>query len=301
MNQPWIPEHPFGIDKARIWIEKQLPHLINPEISLLGQGWDNVVYLINQDMVLRTPQRQAALFGFLTETKNLNLVQTHLITPKPKLYEPVPKIHPYPVSISEYLKGMDPVQARIDTLSSSSAQELGKFLACLHQMNPIENLPIDPGKRGDVHFRAQKLMDLSSDLRILPFLNVSHTSIPKRLVVCHGDLHFLHVLLDSQSEVTSIIDWGDMCLGNPLIDLAIVFLLFETDNQKILIQTYLDQGGKVYHSEILGAFILALNLNRALFVYAKDQNKLDLIDFCQRQWERMLQQASLESLKRLKT
>ncbi len=46
-------------------------------------------------------------------------------------------------------------------------------------------------------------------------------------VICHGDLHVRHVLVgppDRPSpQVTGIIDWGDLCLADPAVDLSIAF------------------------------------------------------------------------------
>ncbi len=299
MTQPWIPEHPFTLDKVRLWVNRHIPDLADAHISLLGQGWDNVVYLLNEDTVLRTPQRDLALPGFIRECEALEHIQTCLRTPKPKLYDLSYDIHPYPVSVSGFLPGIDSVQLGKDVLCENSAKAMGQFLATLHQIRPKQNLPIDPSQRGDLHFRAQKLLSLTSDPLITPFLGISHITIPKRLALCHGDLHFLHVLLDSNGMPQSVIDWGDMCLANPLIDLSILFLLWDSNGQMALIQTYRELGGELIFEELLAAFILALFLNRALHLYSEDQQKIPLQLYTKRQWDRMLQNTSLESLREL--
>ena len=39
-------------------------------------------------------------------------------------------------------------------------------------------------------------------------------------VLCHGDLYCRHVLLDEQGGFAGVIDWGDVHLGHPAIDIA---------------------------------------------------------------------------------
>src|SRR6185436_19453144 len=40
--------------------------------------------------------------------------------------------------------------------------------------------------------------------------------------VCHGDLHFRHVLV-ADGRVSGLIDWIDLCRGDPALDLQLVW------------------------------------------------------------------------------
>lgn len=44
--------------------------------------------------------------------------------------------------------------------------------------------------------------------------------LPKEKHVLHGDYGFDNLLLSSTSEVTAVIDWAEMMLGDPLYDLV---------------------------------------------------------------------------------
>ncbi|HEY6325263.1 MAG TPA: phosphotransferase [Candidatus Cybelea sp.] len=44
-----------------------------------------------------------------------------------------------------------------------------------------------------------------------------------RLAVVHGDLYARHVLVDEHLRVSGVIDWGDVHLGDPALDLSIAF------------------------------------------------------------------------------
>ena len=38
-------------------------------------------------------------------------------------------------------------------------------------------------------------------------------------VVCHGDLHLRHLLVDAHGAAAAVIDWGDLCRGDPSVDM----------------------------------------------------------------------------------
>lgn len=46
------------------------------------------------------------------------------------------------------------------------------------------------------------------------------------LAVCHGDLHVRHLLVDRDGSATGVIDWGDLCLADPAVDLSIAYFGF---------------------------------------------------------------------------
>src|SRR5262249_51211727 len=39
----------------------------------------------------------------------------------------------------------------------------------------------------------------------------------------HGDLYARHLLLDESDHLAAVIDWGDVCIGDPAVDLSIVY------------------------------------------------------------------------------
>jgi aminoglycoside phosphotransferase (APT) family kinase protein len=40
-------------------------------------------------------------------------------------------------------------------------------------------------------------------------------------VLCHGDLHVRHLLVDGDGSAAGVIDWGDLCLADAAVDLSI--------------------------------------------------------------------------------
>ena len=67
---------------------------------------------------------------------------------------------------------------------------------------------------------------LIDDLRPYePLLAQVHGPLPPRAVLVHADLYVRHVLVDDASRACGVIDWGDVHLGHPGLDLALAFSL----------------------------------------------------------------------------
>lgn len=50
------------------------------------------------------------------------------------------------------------------------------------------------------------------------------TAVPPIEALCHGDLDPRHVLIDG-GHVSGLIDWGDVNVGHPAMDLGLAFAL----------------------------------------------------------------------------
>jgi aminoglycoside phosphotransferase (APT) family kinase protein len=57
-------------------------------------------------------------------------------------------------------------------------------------------------------------------------------------VICHGDLHVRHLLVDRDGSVTGVIDWGDLCLADPAVDLSIAYFAFAGRARADLLSAY---------------------------------------------------------------
>ena len=53
-------------------------------------------------------------------------------------------------------------------------------------------------------------------------------------VVLHGDLHFRHLLVDEDGALTGVIDWGDLCCGDPSIDISLLWSFFPPEGRSCL-------------------------------------------------------------------
>jgi aminoglycoside phosphotransferase (APT) family kinase protein len=94
------------------------------------------------------------------------------------------------------------------------------------------------------------------------------------LVVSHGDLHVRHVLVDSAGGATGVIDWGDLCLADPAVDLSIAYLGFAGQARADLLSSY---GRPVTARRELAARTCALSVGVALAEYAADEDRAVLL------------------------
>ena len=81
----------------------------------------------------------------------------------------------------------------------------------------------------------------------------------------HGDLYSRHLLVQAD-ELVGVIDWGDICVGDPAIDLAVVFTLLEPPARAAFWRQY----GRVSAVTRMRARYRALNHTIALLAYAHD-------------------------------
>ncbi len=70
MAHAWHQTLEINSDKAKKLIESQ-HHLSVKSITLLDEGWDNVVYLVNQELIFRFPRRE---LGVMCMKNEINLL-----------------------------------------------------------------------------------------------------------------------------------------------------------------------------------------------------------------------------------
>ena len=118
---------------------------------------------------------------------------------------------------------------------------------------------------------AQNLYDLGQSLAM-------DVNVEPLFAVVHGDLYPRHILADDQKRVTGIIDWGDVHLGHPFLDLSIAYTFLESDERETFWAAYelpvSDDMKKM-------ARLKAVNYALVLFLYghhAQDEKLIALSD-----------------------
>ncbi len=97
------------------------------------------------------------------------------------------------------------------------------------------------------------------------------------LVVSHGDLHVRHLLVDRDGSATGIIDWGDLCLADPAVDLSIAYFGFAGEARAHLLAAY---RRPVSAERELAARACAVSLAASLAEYAADDGRAPLLREC---------------------
>jgi aminoglycoside phosphotransferase (APT) family kinase protein len=279
----WDAEVEIDEVLVRDLVAEQFPDLDASTPRLLGEGWDNAVWLIEERWAFRFPRRQIAIPGVERELAVSPLLATLLPVPIPFptfVGKPSDR-YPWPFFGAPLLHGRESADAGLsDEERIELGRALGRFLRALHasstqsQVDPDESLPVDPNRRADMPARADiartwltELDDLGweprGDVDALFGAALELGPSTARAVV-HGDLHARHVLVH-QGALSGVIDWGDVCRADPAIDLVLVWSFLPPPAREAFVLEY----GPVSEEQALRARMLAVSLCGALAVYGR--------------------------------
>ena len=285
MSAPrWAGERSCTRERATALIAVAFPALRGLPVVPLAQGWDNTVYVVGDRWAFRFPRRAVALPGFRRE-----LAVLPRLSPLMPLPVPVPELvavdddpaDPWPFAGARLLPGRELADTGLDDAArTAAARAVGGFLRALHDgrtraVVDVE-LPVDPMRRGEPRARIddtrEQLQRLVADGTWAgdPAVEALLDSA-ERLgapagdpVLVHGDLHVRHVLLDQEGDAVGVIDWGDVCLADPAVDLALAFTAFAGPARAAFFQAY----GQVDAERELRARALGIRLSGLLAAYA---------------------------------
>jgi aminoglycoside phosphotransferase (APT) family kinase protein len=283
----WEAEIPVDEALAARLIGAQFPGLAGRPLRFLATGWDNAVFVVDERWAFRFPLRAVAIGGLEREVKVLPRLGPMLPAPVP---EPVhvgrpTDAYPWPFIGTRLIAGIELAAFDLDAEGRVRlGSRLGSFLSTLHAPELAERfreeLPVDPMRRADMPERGaitRKWLDEAADLGIwdrsrdaeADALILRAASAPEapRLSVAHGDLHGRHVMLTEEGEMAGIIDWGDMCLADPAVDLPLVWSSLDGPARDAFLGVY----GPVDEATELRARVLGLMLSSALAVYGRTE------------------------------
>jgi aminoglycoside phosphotransferase (APT) family kinase protein len=272
----WDAERTVDESLARRLLREQFPDLASLPIVLLSSGWDNTVLTVGDELVFRFPRREVVLSGFRLELEFLPQLAPLLPSaiPVPEFIGEPSDAFPWPFFGARMLPGVE-LCDEPETSRETIAVELAQFLRTLHRDETVQavgaGLPENWTRRADMEVRVPYVLDklaeldrlwhapehvraLIGDARSLP--------PPEPKAVCHGDLHFRHVLV-ADGRMSGVIDWIDVCRGEPALDLQIVWSVLPPDARPAFIAEY----GNVDEETLLRARVVAFHLGAALLDY----------------------------------
>ena len=274
-------------------LAEQFPELDASSAQLLGEGWDNSVWVVEERWAFRFPRRGIAIPGVERELAVLPALAPLLPAPIPMprfVGQPSDRF-PWPFFGAELLSGVEPCDAQLsDDDRAELGGELGRFLRVLHSeatldaVDPERSLPIDFNRRADMTFRVPRARENLAYLRelglwkppaVVESILTSAELLPPSsddLVLTHGDLHQRHVLI-SDSALAAVIDFGDVCLADPCIDLMLTWSLLTPGARERFFAEY----GRVTEEQLLRARVLAIVLDSMLARYAHDAGNPSLL------------------------
>jgi len=231
-------ENEITADLVEDLLREQHPDLADRRVTLGARGWDNQLWRLGSDLAVRLP--------WATQTADALLLKEHAWLPvlAPLLPLPVPvpqrlgepsERFPRPWIVTTWVPG-EPADRAPATRGAEAADALAGFLTALHQPAPAEA----PAGR---NCRGGPLADFAEDFTASLTTLTGRGLIPDPGAVraiwddavaapawegpplwLHGDLHPAN-LLTADGAFCGVIDFGDMCAGDPACDLAACWIL----------------------------------------------------------------------------
>jgi aminoglycoside phosphotransferase (APT) family kinase protein len=265
---------------ARRLLEAQVRELASLPIRSLGAGWDNTVFLVGDEWVFRFPRREIVLPGFRNEIELLPLLAPLLpvAVPVPEhVGVPSPPFE-WPFFGARLIPGVELCETPAFP-QAALARQLGRILRTLHGAETLDalgsRLPDNWTRRADMQLRVPRILEKLDELGSAwsppaPVRALLDEALglppPEPRAVCHGDLHFRHVLV-VDDRVTGLIDWIDLCRGDPALDLQLVWSVLDADARDGFVAEY----GEVDEVTLLRARVVALFLSLALLEYGRHE------------------------------
>jgi aminoglycoside phosphotransferase (APT) family kinase protein len=213
-------------------LQEQHPDLSGRPLVDVGEGWDNAVFRLGEDLAVRVPRRAASATLIEREQRWLPALSPRLPVPVPvPVRVGVPGCgYPWQWSVVPWLAGVTALGASI--ADAAFATSLSEFLVALHEpaavdapQNPWRGVPL-ASRAPSVHEyvdRADRLVDRAAVLSTWQHA-VSATTWSRPLVWIHGDLHPGNLLVH-QGRLSAVIDFGDLTAGDPATDLSVAWML----------------------------------------------------------------------------
>jgi aminoglycoside phosphotransferase (APT) family kinase protein len=272
----WSPQLVVDEPLARRLVDR-FPETAGKPLRLLATGWDRTAWLVDERWVFGFPRRDVVLPGIERELAWLPRLAPLLPVPIPAprfVGEPALEF-PWPFFGGEFIAGDEAGNVELDDDARDAiGVELAAFLRVLHSIDG-GGLPADGNGRADMRDRVPKTRETLAQLEALNLWRAptvvqqlleaaeSLPMPPDSQTVAHGDLHFRQVLV-ANGRLSGVIDWIDICRGDPAIDLLMLWSFVPPVGRAAFLAEY----GFVSDDQLLRARVLSLNVNSFLAHFA---------------------------------
>ena len=217
---------------VRALIQEQHADLAHLELNDFGEGWDNRLFRLGEELIVRLPRRAASAALIEHEQRWLPRLSPSLPLPIPvPLRMGGPGCgFPWPWSVVPWFPGQTALVAPLQDLAAA-AEALGQFLRALHQpapgdapQNPWRGIPL-AARTSSLREHLQQVDALVDRVAVLALwervLSTRPGAGPPTWI--HGDLHPGNLLLRG-GRLTAVLDFGDLAAGDPAIDLSVAWM-----------------------------------------------------------------------------
>ncbi|WP_405475570.1 aminoglycoside phosphotransferase family protein [Streptomyces sp. NBC_00009] len=224
-------------DLVRDLLRDQHPDLADRPLRLGARGWDNQLWRLGDDLAVRLPWATLSADELLRKEHTwLPALAPHLPLPVPipqRLGEPSERF-PRPWIVTTWVPGA-PADRSPATRAAEAADALAAFLTALHWPAP-SGAPVGRYHGGLLADGAEGFagqlasvteMGLVPDPDAVRAVWEDAAAAPGWAgppLWLHGDLHPANVLT-ADGTFCGVIDFGDLCAGDPACDLAAAWIL----------------------------------------------------------------------------
>lgn len=214
-------------------LRDQHSDLASLPVTFGASGWDNQLWRLGKDLAVRLPWATADADELLL--REYSLVSTvaselPLPTPMPQRLGVPSDIFPRPWIVTTWVQG-EPADLAPATRGDDAADALASFLTALHRPAPADAPAGRHGRGGplaDIIAGFDYALKQAHDRGLVPLPDAVRETWEDALAAprwtgpalwLHGDLHPAN-LLTADGTLCGVVDFGDMCAGDPACDLA---------------------------------------------------------------------------------
>jgi aminoglycoside phosphotransferase (APT) family kinase protein len=235
MNLQRMPDAEVTIDESlvRALLEEQHADLASRPLVDAGDGWDNRLFRLGNDLAVRLPRRQVAAALIEHEQRWLPELAPRLPLPVPT---PVRRGRPgsgfpWVWSIQPWFDGQSAATLTAG-LTDAMGVQLAEFVTSLHEPAPADappnpfrtSLSSRSGAFVDRLQRSGAYIEQSAALLVWREALAARPWSGPALWL-HGDMHPANLLATSE-QLTAVIDFGDLTAGDPAVDLSVAWMLW---------------------------------------------------------------------------
>jgi aminoglycoside phosphotransferase (APT) family kinase protein len=255
MTHIWEPETTIDEWKVREIVKSQLPNFVIKSIEKIGEGFDFFVFLINEELVFKFPRRAEGMICLEIEQQVMPLLNEHLFSiPEIQYVGKESTLYKWPFIVYLYKSGTTIAEASLtEEKRWKLAETSAYFLKKLHNV-PLSKdinklIPEDRHDKLNISSRKLSFIHNVNELKkrklfdnIEPVLNWVNNLPPiekrESSVIVHGDFSMQNLLVNQGGNLSAVIDWGDIHLGDPAVDLIIVHYCLCPRAQSIFQEVY---------------------------------------------------------------
>lgn len=250
-----IPPAEVAIDSSvvRGLLQEQHADLVHLALVDVGEGWDNRLFRLGDDLAVRLPRRTASAALIEHEQRWLPLLAPRLPLPIPV---PVRIGRPgcgFPWSwsvVPRFIGRSAALAPPEDPLAT--AVVMGQFLRALHQPAPSD-APHNPWRGVPLAARTEAMrthlrqvegrVDRGAVLDLWERVLLASPWAGPPLWI-HGDLHPGNLLVD-RGRLSAVIDFGDLAAGDPATDLSVLWMLLPGSARSSLLASARSQSNPI--------------------------------------------------------